>query len=103
MLACGFTPAEYADMTLPDVAGLLRAKQNTEVNAEIAHWRRTRKLATLLYNINVEEKHQKSETEFMPLPGDEPSETSPDSPHFMEAQFRLLAAEMGATIQETEP
>ncbi|WP_077920420.1 hypothetical protein [Spirosoma sp. 209] len=58
-------------------------------------WRRTRHIAALLYNINVDKKDRKSEAEYMPLWGDEaPKESAPLPPKVM---MELLASTFNLT------
>lgn len=42
-------------------------------------WRRTRSLYSLIYNVNVDRRHQLKPEELMPLPGDKQTEQQGES------------------------
>lgn len=85
-------PDVYYDLTGPETAALMAGAEDRE----IFQLRNTRIVATLLRNAHFSKPV--SETEFMPLPGDENTTVRGSSPAEQEALFQMFQNAFGGEI-----
>lgn len=67
-------PEQYYALTFNELDCMLEGFRSSQLE----RWRMVRKQLTLLYNLNVDKKDRKSESEYMPLDDDvEPADNNP--------------------------